>query len=105
MTRLPVALVLVLAAACSDGGSNPSDLAIDQAKNADDRFLGHWPKCTFSRRLTFTTPAGTPDRAMVDISGSLDVTDNGNGTIKLTPTATGITNCILDFTRTGPSAS
>ena len=61
------------------------------------RLFGTWSSCTFSRRLEFTTPSGTPDRAMVNIAGSLEVTYNGDNTTKLTPTATGITNCVLDF--------
>lgn len=98
MTRSGITLAFVLAlAACSGSDDNPAGGGVD-ARMTTNRFLGTWPDCTFSRRLNFTTPSGTPDRAMVNIPGSLVVTDNGNGTIKLTPSATGITNCVLDFT-------
>lgn len=89
--------IMIALAACSSSGDSSSDGGGGNSDASCNRFLGTWSSCTFARRLQYDMPSGTPDRYM-SVTGSLEVTDNGDGTIKLTPTATGITNCVLDFT-------
>jgi hypothetical protein len=65
------------------------------------RMAGHWARCSFNYRATFTTPAGYPDRTIVGAKGSVDVLANTDGTVTMTPTVTQAPACQLLMTLDG----
>ena len=67
------------------------------------RMAGHWARCTFNYRATFTTPAGYPDRAINGAKGSVDVIANADGTVTMTPTVNIAPACQLLMTLDGTS--
>lgn len=91
-------LSLLGAPACGgddDGGEGDGAGDVDGGGgDEDNRFAGHWSTCEFGRRLEFTTPEGTEDD-VVQNTGSVDGTDNGDGTFTLNPSDGDF--CALDF--------
>lgn len=97
--HLLVLVVLIGGSGCSDSDSSTPDGSDAGPGGSGDAgggpMLGTWSTCELTRRLEFTTPADTADRVVM-AEGSIAVTDNGDGTITVTPSAADF--CDLDFT-------